>query len=221
MRIAPVIALVLVTACGGTERSVAVSDATPARSGIDDLTFLEPQLDAVAQRLVAEARARGVDVEPEGSKVDRLLALEAKLGAPAAAQTRVNMLVYQLTATDTSDWARLRGRAGRIDSERVRELLDDWSRRKAQVVNEGLSDTQRRGFGAREWEAAFHEFIRRRPMHAGTWGWLVLREHGAEIRQQYGRVDSETAYRFYLDINGLGTATEARDLFSVPGVEME
>jgi hypothetical protein len=59
-----------------------------------------------------------------------------------------------------------------------------------------------------------------RPMDAATWGWLVLRDHRTVTRQQYGRADSELAYRFYLESSGLGDGREARRVFSVPGVEV-
>ena len=76
-------------------------------------------------------------------------------------------------------------------------------------------------FTTLEWERRFHEFLAERPADAATWGWLVLREYRAITMRQYGRADAEMAYRFYLESSGLGDGREARELFSVPGADIQ
>ncbi|MGZ5432694.1 MAG: hypothetical protein ACXW31_10360 [Thermoanaerobaculia bacterium] len=71
-----------------------------------------------------------------------------------------------------------------------------------------------------EWERRFHDFVAARPVDAATWGWLLLRANEQATKQQYGRADAETAYRYYLELTGLGDGREAKRIFSVPGIEI-
>jgi hypothetical protein len=228
------VAVLLASACGEDRTpQVARSASTGARSApaasIDDLEFRDLELNAIAKRLIAEAHRRKLRTTFAGNRVERLVALEAALGASPFALDRVNEITLDLTSGDTGPWARLRGRARRDfqrghdeSSRRVRSMLDDWEREKRMVILRAISEPARAWalFGDLEWEFYFHDFVKARPVHAGTWGWLVLIDRKAEIEREYGRADSETAYRYYLGLTRLGMDSEARDLFSVPGVPM-
>ena len=195
---------------------------------IDDLTFQDVQLQAIATSLVRQARVRGIITSTGRSRVERLLSLESAVGRSDLALDRVNKLAADLFMTDGSQWAKLRRRAadefGRCDdgvARRVSEMLLRWQRRRLEHAFRFLSSNYTsRYLTTMEWERRFHQFVQEQPMDAATWGWLVLREYGAATRQQYGRADSESAYRYYLESSGLGDGRESRDLFSVPAVEI-
>lgn len=104
-------------------------------------------------------------------------------------------------------------------SHRVQALLDDWEHQKLRVLMADLDNPQWVwNYGEYRWESEFHDFVRKQPVHAATWAWLVLRERGPDVAQQYGQRDLEHAYRFYLELAHVGTGEEARDLFSLPGI---
>jgi hypothetical protein len=222
------VVLLAMMACSDDRTPVREQPREPEREvSLDDLRFSDEPLQAIANRLVAEARRRGIQTSSGRTRIDRLLRLEAFLGGTLA-QTRVNRLAAQLVLNDVSDWATLRQQAERDfargsdeTSVRVRDLLVRWRRRKAEIAYTFLSSNYRQRFISSDgWEQRFHEFVSERPYDAATWGWLLLRAHAGDARAQYGRADSETAYRFYLEFAGLGDGREARRVFSVPGVQV-
>lgn len=195
---------------------------------VADLEFDDEQLQWIAARLVREARLRGIHESVGRNRVERLIALEASLGRSTLALHRVEVLVSRLIATDGSQWAKLRRKAERDFGDRrdevgtrVRDLLAGWQRRRMESAYGYLSSNYGTSYiTSFEWERRFHAFVSERPVDAATWGWLVLREYAAETRQQYGRADAESAYRFYLELSGLGDGREARRIFSLPGIEV-
>ena len=222
--------LLLVAACSN-DRSVpatVVEVEAPVVRPITDLTFDDPGLQEIAARLVAEAQERGIEESAGATRVERLLALEGKLGRGSRALERVEALVVRLTATDGSQWAKLRRRAehefnGRNDelARRVTDMLVRWKRERLHVSMRYLSSNHGEGYiKTMEWERRFADFVAARPVDAATWGWLVAREHRADVAAQYERADAESAYRFYLEFSGLGTGRDAERVFSVPGIEI-
>lgn len=222
--------LLVLAACSSPPPAPVVeTSAPPPAAPIGDLSFNDSTLHAAATTLKQQARLRGIETSRGRTRVERLLALEAEIGGSAAALNRVNELMSYMTATDMSLWAKLRQRAdrdlaGRDDeaARRVRDLLGRWSRRKSEEVFRYLSSNyQTHIIWPIEWERRFHSFIAERPVDAATWGWVVLQYHGQDAWQQYGRADAESAYRFYLELSGLGDGREARRIFSVPNVAIE
>ncbi|HEX6082984.1 MAG TPA: hypothetical protein VF266_00560 [Thermoanaerobaculia bacterium] len=215
--------LLLVIAACSKAPSAAVNESPPepARSApVTDLEFKDVMLQEIATHLVREAQRRGIHEVSGRNRLDRLLRLEAMLGKSEIALARVNELVPHLTNHDASEWAKLRQRAeaefsGRNDptSQRVADLLARWRARKTDIAFGYLSSNYDRFISRAEWERRFHDFVAARPADAATWGWLLLRENAS-----HG--DAETAYREYLKRTGAGTAGEAEELFSVPGVQI-
>lgn len=227
------VALVLMlVACGRPSSPPARELADDVRDGsravpISDLHFQDQVLEEIAADVVRRARARGIEVSSGRNRVERLIRLEASLGVSTAALERVNSLSSLLTANDSGRWAKLRQRAdlelsGRDDevSRRVADLLKRWQGEKSDVAWSHLSSNYKYFIGRDGWEREFHEFVSARPADAATWAWLILRYDAASVQQQYGKADSESAYRFYLELSQLGDAREARHVFSVPGVEI-
>lgn len=216
--------LLLLVGCSGTE-SPAVSEPKAPTAPIADLHFNDYELQQIAEGLVREARSRGIEQSPGTNRVERLLSLEASLGASDLALKRVNELTPQLTATDMTQWAVLRKAAegefhGRRDETgtRVNEMLSLWQRRKLSEAMSHLSSNYTAlRIESLEWEKRFRNFVEERPIDAATWGWLVARECGTLVAQQYGSTDAESAYRFYLEFSGIGTRHDAQRIFSVPG----
>ena len=228
-----VLLLLIAGGCAGKASPPAVEVADDARRGtmtapIADLEFDDDGLQAIAANVVSRARDRGIDSSAGRNRIERLLSLEASLGESTLALERTNALVARLTTTDASQWAKLRHQAarelgGRDDevSRRVTDLLARWQRRKTECAFDYLSANYGKGhITSLEWEKRFHDFVAERPLDAATWGWLVLRAYASEARQQYGRADTESAYRFYLEYSGLGDGREARRIFSVPGIDV-
>jgi hypothetical protein len=197
-------------------------------ASIGDLHFKDEQLEAIAKVLVEKAKRRNIDTSVGTNRVERLVSLESGLDAPPSALHRVNYLVIRLTQTDRSEWARIRQRAerdfcGRDDEQslRVCDLLQRWHQHRTESVRSFLSSNYTAPWiPEMEWERRFHDFVAARPLDAGTWGWLLLRERRDTVRQQYDRADAESAYRFYLEFTGFGTGRDSRNAFSVPGVAM-
>lgn len=222
--------LLLLGACGSPSSGPPVSQeprelvrATP----VSDLQFNDWQLQTIARDVIREARLRGIEEVSGRNRVDRLLRLETSLGRSQDAMLRVNQLVAHLTSHDSSRWAKLRQRAevefnGRNDetAKRVRDLLARWRHEQSDIVFDYLSSNYKAYISSMEWERRFHDFVAARPVDAATWGWLLLREDADAPRREYGRADAETAYRYYLRHIGLGNAREARELFSMPGIEI-
>lgn len=211
--------------------AIAIDDQPPAitvTAPVSDLRFKDDQLQQIAEKLIGEARLRGIEAVPGPNRIERLLWLEGRLGNSSHALSRTNALVTQLTATDASQWGKLRQQAAREFgtrddevAERVIDMLTRWQQRKSESVFRYLSSNYKTThITSWNWEQRFHDFVTERPMDAATWGWLLLRVHAKEARQQYGRADSESAYRFYLEFSGLGNGREAREIFSVPGIEI-
>jgi hypothetical protein len=224
--------LLMLVACGRPSSPPAREVAGDVRDAsrtvpISDLHFQDHLLEEIAADLVRRARARGIDVSSGRNRVERLIRLEASLGGSTVALERVNSLAAQVTAHDAGRWAKLRQRAdlelsSRDDevSERVRDLLQRWQLRKTDTAWSHLSSNYKYFIGRDGWEREFHEFISARPADAATWAWLILRDDASSVKQQYGKADAETAYRFYLELSQLGDAREARRTFSVPGIEI-
>jgi len=206
--------------------SLEVSRPRAIEASIADLQFNDEQLDAIATALIDTAKKRGIESSSGTNRIERLIALEAALDAPPAALHRVNYLVLQLTQTDRSEWARMRQKAerdfcARAEPEPVRvcDMLRRWHQyRTASVMSFLSSNYEHQWIPEMEWERRFHEFAAARPMDAGSWGWILLRERREMVEQQYDRADAESAYRFYLEFTGFGTGRDARNAFSVPGV---
>jgi hypothetical protein len=226
-------AMLILSACSNehTSRSREITPESrehPHVAPITDLRFKDDQLQAIATQLTREARLRGIEVSSGETRAERLIDLEAKIGAPGRALDRINVLVSQMTATDVSQWGKLRQRAerdlGNPDDEvvqRVRDMLLRWQREKSVAMVRYLSSNYSTTYiTSLDWERRFHEFVRERPPDAATWGWLVLRDYRTDVQQQYGRADAEMAYRFYLEFSGLGDGREARRIFSVPGIDV-
>ncbi|HYC92695.1 MAG TPA: hypothetical protein VEO54_26035 [Thermoanaerobaculia bacterium] len=200
----------------------------PVRAApVTDLDFRDVVLQGIADDLVREARFRGIEEVSGRNRVERLLRLEASIGKSETALQRVNYLTSLLLAHDASEWAKLRQRAeaeltGRNDpvARRVLDLLVRWRHKKSDIAFSYLSSNYTHFINRLEWEHRFHDFVAARPADAATWGWLLLRADAAAPRQEYGRADAETAYRYYLKRIGRGNAREARELFSVPGVQI-
>ena len=203
--------------------------AIVAAAPIADLHFNDPQLQAIATELAAQARARGITATSGRNAIERLLALESSLGSSDRALRRANKLAADLMMSDSSQWARLRARtqsefAGRNEAvaQRVSDFFVRWKREQLDIAFDFLSSNYSSKFiPPIEWEQRFHRFLIRRPFDAATWGWVVLRGYGRMTEQQYGHADSELAYRFYLESTGLGDQREARDVFSVPGIAIK
>ena len=196
---------------------------------VADLRFQDPELDSISVKYVREAQARGI-VEIAGrTRADRLMALESALGNRSTARDRIDALAAEMIGRDVSQWAGLRAGAlrefhGRADEAglRVGDLIDRWQRQRFEAAMDYISSNYTTLYvPSIEWERRFHDFIRATPRDATTWGWLVLYEESPNVESQYGRADAETAYRYYLEFSGLGTAGEARDLFSVPGIALD
>jgi len=193
---------------------------------ISDLHFNDIQLQRIATRLIRQARARGIDSSSGRDRVERLLSLEARLNAPPDAMGRVDVLVSRMTQTEVGRWAEVRrgaetqfGKRHDETGDRIRDLLWRWQRRKFVSITRYLSSNYRSPkISGVDWERRFNDFLQESPRDAAAWGWLVSREYGSSVREQYGRVDAEASYRFYLELSGLGTAQDAREIFSVPGV---
>lgn len=222
------LALLLVSACSTPPSPVETTDTAPpapAQASIADLRFNDQQLDAIAARLLEQARTRGIETSSGTTRAERLIALEAALDAPPTALHRVNYLAIRLTQHDRSEWAGIRQEAERAfcgpddeTSMRICDMLQRWHRhRTASVMSFLSSNYEAQWIPEMEWERRFHEFVATRPHDAGTWGWLVLRDRPATVMQQYDRADAESAYRFYLEFTGFGTGRDARAAFSVPG----
>jgi hypothetical protein len=221
--------LLVVTACGRPSSPPAVELAEePVRAApVTDLDFRDVILQRIADDLVREARFRGIEEVSGRNRVERLLRLEATIGKSEAALQRVNQLTSHLLDHDASEWAELRQRAeveftGRNDpvARRVLDLLVRWRHKKSDIAFRYLSSNYTMFINRMEWERRFHDFVAARPADAATWGWLLLREDPDAPRQEYGRADAEAAYRYYLKLIGRGNAREARELFSVPGVQI-
>lgn len=222
-------AIVLLAACSdpAPERTFATEPPPPV-APVSDLHFKDEQLQAIAAELREQAHVRGIRTSPGRNRIERLLALEAAVSGEGLAFKRVNALMRQITATDASQWGKLRQRAEKEFAtgndevaKRVQDLLARWQRRKADIVFTYLSTNYRSThIRSIEWERRFHEFVTERPYDTATWGWLLLREYADEAQQQYGRADAESAYRFYIVFSGLNDGSEARRMFSVPGIEI-
>ncbi|HEX8410323.1 MAG TPA: hypothetical protein VF883_15775 [Thermoanaerobaculia bacterium] len=226
--------VLILLGCSGESPAPAADDAgdqppvITVTAPLSDLHFNDDQLQQIAVKLIEEARLRGIDAVPGQNRVERLLWLEGQLGNSSHALARTNALVTQMTATDASQWGKLRQQAAREfgtrDDEvakRVIDLLTRWQQRKSESVFRYLSSNYKTTYiTSWNWEQRFHDFVAERPVDAATWGWLLLRIHAADAQKQYGRADSESAYRFYLEFSGLGNGREAREIFSVPGVEI-
>jgi hypothetical protein len=195
---------------------------------IDDLHFNDAQLERIAGVLVQQARSHGIHTSAGRNRIERLLSLESQVGTSDLALNRVDKLVSDMTMTDATQWSKLRrsaaGTYARRDdaaARRVKDLLRRWQREQLEIISDYLSSNYSKPYIASlEWERRFHQFAARRPIDAATWGWLLLQSHRAEVMKQYGRADSEMAYRYYLEFSGLGDGREARLVFSVPGVEI-
>lgn len=232
MRRATAVMLILIGCSGETSNPAPeVVHQTPVvtvTAPVSDLTFNDDQLQQIAGKLIAEARLRGIEAVPGANRVERLLWLEGQLGNSSHALTRANALVTQMTASDASQWGKLRQQAAREFStrddevaRRVNDLLMRWQKRKSESAFRYLSSNYETIYmSSWNWEQRFHDFVIERPIDAATWGWLLLRMHAEDARKQYGRADAESAYRFYLEFSGLGTGREAREIFSVPGIEI-
>jgi hypothetical protein len=224
--------LLILSACGSPSSSPApeISDDAPPfvrATPVTDLEFNDQLLQGIAMNLIREARARGIEEISGRNRVERLLLLEASLGDSHLALDRVNELVRHLTAHDVSEWAKLRQRAelefGPRDdvlARRVNDLLERWRHEKSESAFRYLSSNYKTFMSSMEWERRFHDFVAARPVDAATWGWLLLRANERATIQQYGRADAETAYRYYLELTGLGDGREAKTIFSVPGIEI-
>jgi len=232
MRYGTAVLLILIGCSNEPSTPAAAVEDQPATTTVtapvSDLRFNDEQLQHIAENLIREARLQGIDAVPGQNRVERLLWLEGRLGRSSHALTRTNALVAQLTVTDASQWGKLRQQAAREfgprDDEvaaRVNDFLRRWQQRKTESVFRYLSSNYRTThITSLHWEHRFHDFVTERPMDAATWGWLVLREYAEQARKQYGKANSESAYRFYLEFSGLGDGREAREIFSVPGIEI-
>jgi hypothetical protein len=227
LRCALAATLLTATACAPAESSRPAPEPLTASRVFDvsDLRFSDRELDLIARTRVQQARSRGIDSVKAASKVDALVTLESMLDAMPLAVDRFNAFARNAMWSDRSAWSALRRRSRRrfggadAVSQRVQALLDEWDRQKLRIIAGDLENRQWVwNYSEQRWESEFHDFIRKRPLHAATWGWLVLGERGPEVRRQYGRSDAEYAYRFYLELTRLGTGEEARDLFSIPGI---
>ena len=220
----------LLAMCSGRDavRPAAEPAAEPVITRpITDLHFKDEELDFIAANLRLKAERRGIRESSGATRVERLLALEASIGGQSFAMQRVNAITSRLMMNDGSRWAKLRARAdaefrGREDevAKRVIDLLDRWQRRRLAETMSYLSSNYADGshLWHLEWEVRFAAFAAERPLDAATWGWLVARALREDVAAQYGRVDEEHGYRFYLELSGLGTHRDARRLFSVPGI---
>lgn len=222
-------AFLLLIACSRGDAVRPVNDFAvepPPSRPITDLHFNDEQLQAIAETLVRQAQRRGVRESAGATRADRLIALEAALGAPPMALRRVDRLAAELTYTDASQWAALRRAAdrefrGRDDAiaKRMTAMLDGWQRQRlASAMSYMSSNYADRYIKSIEWERRFADFLAAHPADAAAWGWLVAREYKADVAAQYERADAEQGYRFYLELSGLGTHRDARRAFSVPGV---
>ena len=222
------LALTLACSNGGPAAAPDAEVQAPPSRSIADLEFDDPELQRIATALVAEAQRRGIEESTGATRVERLLDLEGKVGGSRALK-RVEWLVGRLTFTDGTQWAKLRRRAenefhGKNDevARRVNELMTGWKRERLNAAMRFLSSHYGDGYiHSREWERRFADYVAARPLDAATWGWLVAREHQADVAAQYGRSDAESAYRFYLEFSGLGTNDDAERVFSVPGIEIK
>jgi len=212
-------AIVCLSGCGkpATEPVAIATVSSAPRVSVDDLRFNDPQLQSVAASLVQHAHARGIATVAGRNKVEQLVALEGQLGDSQLALGRVGEIAKDMLMTDGTQWSKLRRRPQ--TSERASDLLQRWQRQRLDIVYDYMSSNyDRRWISSYEWEHRFHDFVKARPVDAGTWGWIVLQEQRAATRQQYGDATPELAYRYYLESTGLGDAREASLLFSVPGV---
>lgn len=227
-----VVAVLILAACSNPSAPVSEIADEPPQPGraapVTDLEFQDAQLQPIAMELIREARLRGIEESVGRNRAERLIALEASLSDSRRALDCIDTLAAEITATDASQWAQLRQDAERDfaarDDEtarRVRSLLAGWRRRKSESAYDYLSShyttTYVRSY---EWERRFHDYVRERPIHAATWAWLVWRDYAGAARQQYGRADAESAYRYYIESSGLGDRREARMIFSVPGIQI-
>jgi hypothetical protein len=201
-------------------------DVLPTRP-VTDLQFKDVLLQEIATHLVREARSRGIEEVSGATRIECLLRLEASLGRSQLALDRVNELVSHFTANDAGSWAKIRqqtemrfGRRKDEGARRVNALMERWRHRKAEIAFEYLSSNYSRFISSAEWERRFHEFVVAQPADTATWAWLLMQNDPEGLRQLYGRVNAELAYRNYLEARGVGGAKEARQLFSVPGIEI-
>jgi hypothetical protein len=228
------VALLLLNACGSPPAAPDPAAGAPPRDAVSsyplaELRFNDERLQAAADNLIQRARLRRVEACVGRTRIEGLLWLEASVGTGSTALWRVNELVFHLTASDASRWADLRRQAekdfrGRGDAAavRVRDLLGRWTQEKSVIAFRFLSSNyDMRFISSDEWERRFHDFVAAKPMDAATWAWLVRHVHGDAVRRQYGRADDELAYRYYLELAHLGDGREAREVFSVPGIEIE
>lgn len=226
------IASFVLTACGehatpATHVPAATHDELRTAS-IDELQFNDMQLQSIASVLVARAHARRISTSSGRNKIEQLLSLEGQLGNSELAVSRVNKLADEMVMTDGTQWAKLRRRAqAAVESRqdeagtRVRDLLTRWQRERLEIIFAYLSSNySRRWIPSYEWERRFHDFVKERPLDAATWGWIVLQRYRMETRNEYGRANSELAYRYYLESTGLGDGREAHLIFSVPRIEI-
>ena len=220
--------VLLALACGRPSAPAARggADAAARSTPIADLRFNDEHLQSIADRLARKARSRGIDTCVGANRAECLLWLEASVGEGQSALDRVNRLVAQLTLTDTSEWAELRQHAERDFRRRddpvgirVRDMLTRWQREKSAIALRYISSNYKVLYISWvDWERRFHDFVRERPADAATWGWLIAQSaHATSVRQQYGQATPEMAYRFYLELTGMGDGREARALFSVAG----
>lgn len=218
----------LVCSCRGGEAPGHSAPVVRSPSVQEDLRFNDPRLQSIARSLLADARLRHMDVPAKGNRVERLIALEAALGANPRALECVNAEAIRAAAADNGEWARLRSAMRRefdavdgLTAVRVCSLVDDWQRERTRLVIEGLSAGTVPVSDGREWEARFHGLIRSRPVHAATWAWIVARARRAEVARQFGHADAESAYRFYLSSIRADPDPEVHDLFRIPGIRIE
>lgn len=228
-RLALALAAGALVACGDGGRVDPPRDAVEALTPVPVAHFADPELQAIATALAEEAERRGIrSVRGRWNRVEALIELEAELDAPPLVLDHVNAVAMQAVRTDAGHWPSIRSRElercrNREDATclRTRDLLERWYRHRLAIITENLGDETRvYRYGGREWEGFFHDFVRRIPRDAATWGWIVSRHAGDDVRASIGRDDGEAAYRYYLVMTRLGTSREAKAVFSVPGVEL-
>ncbi len=226
-RFALAVALLAATACAPRERARPAPEPAPPIVAYDigELRFSDWELDDIAKMRAHQARSRGIDTIKATSKVDALVMLESTLDATPMALDRFNNFARNAMWSDKGAWSELRLRARReytgddAVARRVRSLLEEWDRQKLRVVVADLENRKWKwDYSEGRWESEFHDFVRKRPLHAATWAWLVLGERRKDIQGSYGKSDLEHAYRFYLDLTRFGTAEEARELFALAGL---
>jgi len=212
-----VIAILCLTACGRSS-PVSLPPAEQRQVSVDELRFNDPELQSIAANLVARAHARGISTVSGRNHVEQLLALEGQLGNSELAIGRVNEIVKNMMMTDGTQWSKLR-RRWQDRTKPAADLLQRWQRERLDIVYDYLSSNYSQPWiSSYEWERRFHQFVKKDPVDAGTWGWIVLQQYRDVTRQQYGDATPELAYRYYLESSGLGDGREASLLFSGPAV---